>query len=168
MLYVLLEGLDDERFFEKVMRPHLEEKYGQVFTWQYSSRNKEKIRDFIKTIKCMGCHMVFLADNDENPAGQRLQKVLQKFPLLAEDDVFVVVKEIESWYLAGVSPELPGFCQKASPVSTDDICKELFSGFFKDLPRSEIMLSILNQFDLESAKAKNQSLRDFCGHYIDS
>lgn len=53
MLVILVEGEDDERFFEKVIKPLLQERYSEVKLWKYPRKKFEKRKSFIKSIKRM-------------------------------------------------------------------------------------------------------------------
>ena len=47
-LYIWVEGEDDERFFEKIMKPKLQKKYNFIETIRYAKLKKEKIDNFLK------------------------------------------------------------------------------------------------------------------------
>lgn len=166
MIYVILEGLDDRRFFDNVLRPYFDGHYGNMYAWEYSSKPKEKIKNFVNTIRSRGLPLIFLADNDENQDGAKIDKILTKYPFLKSEDIFVVVKEIESWYIAGVNEDFEFLLKQSLPRETDDICKERFRSFFKDVPRSELMISILENYNLELARSKNSSLHHFLESYF--
>ena len=49
-LFVLVEGGDDERFFESVARPMFEKAYDIVQFWQYSQKKKAKVNNFLNNL----------------------------------------------------------------------------------------------------------------------
>lgn len=59
-LFIWVEGEDDARFFEKIMEPKLQKKYDVVETIRYASLKKEKIDNFLKSIKAMGAEYIFV------------------------------------------------------------------------------------------------------------
>jgi len=38
LLYILLEGDDDERFFKKIVKPLLQRRYSTIKCWKYSQK----------------------------------------------------------------------------------------------------------------------------------
>ena len=62
IIYFLVEGNDDERFIKKIITPYIKRKY-EVKIIKYSRMRKEKIFNFIKSIKSTGDYF-FLADLD--------------------------------------------------------------------------------------------------------
>ena len=121
MLYVLLEGDDDERFFEEVIKPIYLEKYDHVQLWKYSQKKKERVNQFLNSVKAMQAagmvDTLLVADLDDSPCvTDRKERVLSRFRALEgklESEtgpgfptrVLIVCKEIEGWYLAGLSDE---------------------------------------------------------------
>ena len=80
----------------------------------------------------------------------------------------IVCKEIESWYLAGLS-DIEG---KRMGIATDlhhadHLTKEQFLGLMphRYSSRAEFMLEILRVFDHETARSKNSSFRYFMQKY---
>ena len=184
ILYVLLEGYDDVRFFEGVIEPIFAEQYDYVHFWTYSQQKKEKVNDFLNSIRAMQtdglADSLLVADLDESPCvTDRKERVFSTFralegnvgavaSLLFATEVLIVCKEIESWYLAGLSDTS---CQRigisVSFSSTDQITKEQFDrlnpGRFKT--RIQFMEAILQSFDLETARSQNRSFQYFMRKY---
>jgi len=101
-LYIFVEGNDDERFFNKVLVPKFKEKYDYVKLIKYARWKKESVNNYIKSIKAMGADYIFVADINNSPCitakKERIQSIYKK---IDNDKIIVVIKEIESWYLAG-------------------------------------------------------------------
>ena len=184
ILYVLLEGDDDVRFFEEVIKPICAEQYDHVHLWSYSQQKKEKVNDFLNSIRAMQtdglADSLLVADLDQSPCvTHRKMRILSTFRTLERNvgavasfhsptEVLIVCKEIESWYLAGLSD---AGCKRigisTSFSDTDHITKEQFdeimpSGF---KTRIAFMEAILQSFDLETARAKNRSFQYFMRKY---
>ena len=177
-LYILVEGGDDARFFERVVRPMFENEFGHVQLWQYSQQEKEKVNTFLDSIRAMQAagiaDLIIVADLDESPCvTDRKERILSGFRSLsagqspgqpsgpyASTRILIVCREIDSWYLAGLNDEE---CNRmglpATLDNTDYISKEQFLRLMPDRfdSKAEFMLEILQVFDHETARSKNTS-----------
>ena len=62
-LYIFVEGADDARFFGDAVKPKFEEKYNWVEIISYANMKKEKVKNFLKSIKAMSdSSYLFIAD----------------------------------------------------------------------------------------------------------
>lgn len=82
---------------------------------------------------------------------------------ISVDRIIVVVKEIESWYIAGLDN---GACKELglhSFTSADNITKEKFNDMMpkKFDSRIDFMVEILKRFSVETAVRKNKSFDYF-------
>ncbi|MBT9174945.1 MAG: hypothetical protein DDT22_00611 [candidate division WS2 bacterium] len=66
-LFILVEGEDDIRFFEKIIAPKQRENYNLVQTIRYAVTKKEKIDNFLKSIKVMGADYIYVIDINNSP-----------------------------------------------------------------------------------------------------
>ena len=66
-LWVLLEGNDDERFFERVMKPLFGNAYDFVRPWQYAQKQTKKVKAFLQSIKSMNSDYFFWGDINRLP-----------------------------------------------------------------------------------------------------
>ena len=66
-LFILVEGLDDERFFEYALKQHFDKKYDHVQITRYAHMKNEKIRNLLKSIKAMHSDYLFVADINNSP-----------------------------------------------------------------------------------------------------
>ncbi|MDI6782651.1 MAG: hypothetical protein QME64_00975 [bacterium] len=162
-LFIWVEGEDDERFFEKIMEPKLQKMYNFVETRRYASLKKEKIDNFLKSIKAMGAEYIFVIDINSSPCvTAKKQETQNKLRNIDGDRIIVVIKEIESWYLGGLdNTESRKFGIPTSYSVTDNITKEQFNSLIpkKFDSRIDFMLEILKIFSIEIAKQKNKSFR---------
>lgn len=161
-LFVWVEGDDDERFFKNVLKPKLQKKYDTVQITKYATLKKEKIDNFIKSIKAMEAYYIYVTDINNSPCvTAKKQEETQKLRNIDEDRIIVVIKEIESWYLAGLSNGVSVKRKIRTFDSTDSITKEQFNGLIlnKFHSRIDFMLEILDSFSIETAKQKNRSFR---------
>ena len=185
-LYILVEGGDDARFFERVVRPMFEDEFGHVQLWQYSQQEKEKVNKFLDSIRAMQgggiADLIIVADLDESPCvTDRKERIPSGFRSLSAGQspgqptgpfsstrILIVCREIESWYLADLNDEE---CKRLGLTTTidntDRISKEQFLDLMPDRfdSKSEFMLEILRVFDHETARSKNSSFRYFMQKY---
>lgn len=169
-LYILLEGNDDERFFEVIIKPRLSSRYDLIHVWQYAQQPSRRTKNFLKAIKAMNSDYFYLRDINNHPcvtAG--IESVKRRYEARIDVDyVLVVIKEIESWYLAGLNDKS---CKELGfPIfnKTDNIDKEQFN---KQIPkgyisRIDFMVEILKRFSVETAIQKNNSFAYFFNKFI--
>jgi hypothetical protein len=170
LLFILIEGDDDERFFESVVKPFLQERYSAIRFWQYAEENEKRKVNFIKSINSMKADYICIGDIDDVPCiTAKKEKITDDFSKkITVDRIAIVIKEIESWYLAGldetVSKKL-GIRKKIK--TTDNITKEHFNQLIpKKMPRPEFMLKILENYDVEVADGKNRSFGYFLNKWM--
>ncbi len=162
-LYIWVEGPDDERFFNRIVLPILSTKYDSIKVIQYAKETLTWRKNFIKSMIAMEADYIFVADVDSASCiTAKKEKIKHDLPNINDNKIIVVIKEIESWYLAGLSKtaykEIGISKYKGS---TNDLTKEEFNNLvpkkFKD-SRIDFMQEILQLFDVEIAKDKNISL----------
>jgi len=64
---VLVEGPDDERFVDAVIRPILEKHYDYVQTWRYAREKTERTKNYLRSIRAMKADYLFLKDINTSP-----------------------------------------------------------------------------------------------------
>lgn len=164
-LFIWVEGPDDSLFFERVLKPRLKSVYDEVDIINYRNSTKAYCRRFIHSIKAMNADYIFLTDIDENPCiTRKKEKILGTRPYLSDSDVIVVVKEIESWFLAGLCDDDACRLKVRTFKSTENVSKEIFDGFIprKFDSRTDFMLELLKCFSFDDARTKNKSFDYFC------
>jgi len=98
----------------------------------------------------------------------RKRKVKQHYPGLKDREIMVVSKEIESWYLAGLTADGETALKVKCPASTDDLAKEDLdrlrpSRFDSDL---DFLLELLKSFDPPMACKRNRSFEYFHSRFL--
>lgn len=168
LLFIFVEGDDDERFFNRILSPKLQEKYDTVKIIRYATMKKEKVDNFIRSIKAMGAEYIYVTDIDNSPCvTAKKEETQKKHPNIDKDKIIVVIKEIESWYLAGLDDKA---CKqlkiKMNFDNTDNITKEKFNSLIpRSTSRIDFMSEILKNFSIEIAKQKNTSFQYFVEKY---
>ena len=169
-LYVFVEGTDDERFFERIVKPRLESNYDHIDIIQYAQDTDKKLRSFLLSVRGIeGADLIWVCDNDSAQCvTKRKQDAKRCLPAIADNPIVVVVMKIESWYLAGLDAEGSRALGVKNQARTDDITKEMFSKIRPNRVKSnrEFMLTILEHFCMETAQHKNRSFRYFCRKFL--
>lgn len=174
LLWVLIEGPDDENFFKNVIKPKILLKYDSVKFWKYTGKSNIAIDNFLKSIKDMNkdgdidSDYMFVKDLDSSTGIKtKKQKLLKVYKKLDVDKIIFVVFEIESWYLAGVCPKTAKRLRIICPSCTENTTKECFNKIIpKKIDRKCFMLEILSSYNLDVAITKNKSFEYFINTYL--
>lgn len=161
ILHVLLEGRDDERFFEKIFQAKLSK--FRIKKYLYATRSKEHNKSYIETLNRGGLEYIVFADLDSPNAcyGKSKRAIKRKIPNVDESRIAVVSAEIESWYLAGIGHADAKKIGIKYQSSTDCITKEEFDALMPARfdSRNDSMAEILKSFKVQTAKSQNESFR---------
>lgn len=168
-LFIWVEGSDDKRFFEKIIEPKFQIVYNFIEMIEYSTLKKEKIDNFLKSIKAMGADYLFISDINNSPCVTiRKQKIQNQLKNIESDKIIIVIKEIEGWYLAGLPDSEAAKLNMKPYRDTDSITKEQFNHLKPDMfdSRIDFMLEILKIYSIQNAKKKNISFKYFIDKFI--
>lgn len=168
MLFIWAEGPDDDRFFDKILKPIFEKRYDAVKIINYAVMDKQRIKQLLRSIKEMNADYIFLADIDLVPCIiLKKQKIKNRHRSLDEARIVIVIKEIESWYLAGLDDKDCKPLKLGTFAATDTITKQQFDQLKpkKFDSRIDFMLEILKCFSIPTAKRKNKSFKYFAEKY---
>ncbi|KKK41318.1 hypothetical protein LCGC14_2735510, partial [marine sediment metagenome] len=162
---IFLEGDDDKRFFEKILKPFFSNFYPDyIFNIIRYRANKsdEIIKNYIKSFRDDEWKFFFLRDFDRGPCYSEIfNKTIECFEQLEEDEIFIVCKSIEGWYLAGVNDIF--LRERGVNEHFEDTEKISKFGLKRLFPRgttmTTIMINMLKDYDINIAIEKNQSLR---------
>lgn len=170
-LYILLEGNDDERFFNRVLLPYFEARGFSVRIWKYACEKRKTTIQFLKSLRSQGLGFIFVRDIDSATSVRaKKEELVRIYEGLTRERIAVVVMEIESWYLAGADGELlkryginPAFF-----ASTDALTKEGFNRLIpRRIPRVVFMQEILRRFHIEQARERNRSFQYFTDRWME-
>jgi hypothetical protein len=91
-----------------------------------------------------------------------------KFKTADATQIFVVIKEIESWYLAGLDDVGCKTLGLAPVGDTDNLSKEQFDALqpARFDSRVDFLIEITKLFSVERAENKNKSFRYFAGKFL--
>ncbi len=167
-LYIFVEGNDDELFFKKVMLPLFLKQYSDVEIFKYAQWKRQKVELFIQSIITLNYDYIFTADIDLLETVNDKKKIIRsRFGNLDNSKISIVIKEIESWYLAGCTEEMSAVLNIRIPPNTNNITKEDFNEICHHTYRSRIdfMYELLKNFSYDTAKDKNESYKYFVNFY---
>ncbi len=169
LLYIMVEGPDDKRFFERIVEPQIGRHFRSVSIVQYSGWPPKKRKQFLNAVQAMPANYLYVADNDGSPCvSVKKKKLLSIVDNLNLNLIAIVIEEIESWYLAGVNENDSKILGLSLPGNTDKVNKEKFRSlrpkrFETDV---EFMLELLNLFSMDAARKKNKSFDYFYRKYL--
>ena len=175
-LYIFVEGTDDERFIDKIIKPMLQKSYHHIKIIRYASLKSIVIEGYIKTCKQQNSSdYIFICDldtigNQSLCVTLKKQKVQNDYGKYIELEKIAVVKEeIESWYLAGITPENMAKFKIKAFEETESIKKEDFEKMIPKnfISKTEFMVEILKTYSIDKATDYNASLSYFKRKFID-
>lgn len=163
-LMIWVEGDDDELFFGTIIKPILSGHYDCIEIRQWGQMKKDKIKDLFSSFKSMNVDYWFVSDINNSPcitAKKNKLKITYRF--MDEDRIIVVRKEIEGWYLGGVSEEKCKKYKFKQFKTTDHIGKEEFNAMIPKsfTSRTDYMIELLKDYSKPVAMRKNQSFKYF-------
>ena len=167
-LFILVEGDDDVRFFGRIVKPLFAGPYDSVEIVPYASTKREKVSRFIKSIRLMKQDYIFVADIDsEYSVRDKKQILYYRYSEVDGKDIIIVIREIESWYLAGLDNAAGNRLGITVPPTTDEVTKEDFNALIPNRfsSRIDFMFEALKYFSIQIATSKNQSFSYFIHHY---
>jgi hypothetical protein len=163
-LWLFVEGPDDTRFIRGIIRPLLEGTFDDIRIVEYSNLAREKIYKFLQSAKSTPyADYFFLQDINSSPCiAFKKKSIYNRYNKRVDNArTVVVIKEIESWYLAGLDERACIKLKVKHLLQTNTFTKEDFA---KIIPRkfdssNDFMIEILKFFSVDTAKLKNSS---FC------
>jgi len=170
-LYIFVEGDRDEDFFERIVKPRLVDRYNKIIIIKYAQKRIEYINSYIRSILSMNADYIFIADIDNSPCKTaKKEELRRRFRNLEQNKIIIVVKEIESWYLAGLDEKACGELRIRCFDNTDSITKEDFRHIYSNSIHSgrsiiDFYLDIIKNYDIDIAKRKNRTFRYFCNKF---
>ncbi len=180
-ILIYVEGLDDKRFFDKIIKPKFEELgYDNVFVDDFGGdKYKGKCKDideFIKDIKIINSKpgriydYIFVVDLGQFPdVLSRKNSISSRIQHVENDDIELVIVEIESWYLAGLDRNSSKKHGLPNYKNTNKLTKQTFRDAIpRKFKKREIFFKskILDDFNFENAIVKNDSFKQFYNKFL--
>ncbi|NTW49436.1 MAG: hypothetical protein HGB19_06890 [Chlorobiales bacterium] len=167
-LFIWVEGHDDILFFNKIIRPIFRRRYDVVEVRQYAQMKKHKLEKLLLSLEELQADCLVVADIDFHPCvTSKKQYLSYRFPSVPPEKFVVVIQEIESWYLAGLTANRSKTLGVAPVRSTNQITKEIF---IELKPRNHtklgFMLEILKRYSIHTATQRNGSFKYFMNKHL--
>ncbi len=172
-LTILVEGNRDETFIDSIIAPILISKgnYIKISVFKYAKINKAEIVRYINGLKAIREDILCLADINSAPniSQKKTALNLYKIGVFCDENIIVVIKEIESWYMAGMNDK----CCKKLGISkfdnTNTLNKEEFHVAISKSrfrPKLSCCIEILRNYDIATAISKNKSFNYFYENFL--
>lgn len=178
-LLILLESDYDQIFFEKILLNFFEKKFDETQLVLYARIHPKTIEKIIKAYLDLGFDFIIFCDLDNaNCYPSKKEEIEARFNLGEKEKILIVIKEIESWILAGVIKEvLYDVGTNKRIVTKMGVHKKGFTtdcvyskDFDKLKPRGMskrlFVLRILAFFNIKKAKQRNTSFLYFFNKYL--
>lgn len=173
-LHILHEGIHDKKFFETFLKNDLLTATECKKLKPYKYKTDASAQKYIKTIKSRGDKFLIFGDADFQNTGTLKPKnytelhkhFCSKFAVKTNCNklVFVVVEEIESWYLAGFDKI---FCKKNNVkyhANTENVTAEIFAKSRIRPEQTEDQFRnwlLKNNYSVTEASKRNKSFKRF-------
>lgn len=168
-IYIFVEGNDDELFFKTIIAPMLEKQYRSVEIIKFAQMKKVKIEQFIFSINTLKFDYLLFSDIDyHRSVNQKKKYIKERFSNIDDELMYVVIKEIESWYLAGLNDSTCRELQISVFKNTNEVVKEEFNLLYhrKFKSRIDFMLEVLKNYSISTAIKKNDSFAFFADNIL--
>ncbi len=168
-LYIFVEGNDDSLFFSSLVVPVILNKYDAVEIIQYAQMKRDKVNRFLDAIVAFGADYLVIADmDDEINIQHKKRKIQSNFSNVLLNKIIVVITEIESWFISGLSNEKTLEWGISSFDRTELVTKEIFNKLYgrKFHSRLDFMQELIKYYDYELASKKNISFNFFYDTYM--
>jgi hypothetical protein len=140
-----------------------------VIIWKYSGKTNKKINSMLSSIKQMNAEYIFIRDMDDNPCiTQSKEHVISTGKNVDIKRIIIIEKEIECWYIAGLSSTASKQLKISYTGRSDMINKERFNQLIpkKYSSRLDFMIDILEHFSVSTAKRRNRSFQYLLDDYL--
>jgi len=167
-IFFFVEGPDDARFFKSVIQPHLINHFDDIRVVEYQRMSKtQKLYRFIRSVKSIPfANYYFIKDINSAPCiSEKKRDTYKNYNNRIESEkIIIVVREIESWYVAGLDERACNDFGIRHAPNTDTLTKEQFNLLIPETygSRTDFMIEVLKSFSIETAKTKNRSFQYFC------
>lgn len=162
-VFLWVEGQDDVLFAKRILKPIFKGYFQRVEIRQYAQIKAKKLQQLILAIREIGDTNIVFADFDNHPCiTSKKNYVNYRFRYVPYSFMFIVIQEIEGWFLAGLSVRESRKVGVRSLPTTNHITKEHFIELKpKTGTRLKFMHNILNHYNIQVAQKKNKSF-----HYL--
>jgi hypothetical protein len=164
-----VEGVDDEDFFSHVGKPAKEGTYDYVSVHRYAHVPTPKVNAMLRGFRRNGWDYLFVCDLNDSPCvSQKKATVIQRYPSLAPEEILVVKKEIESWYVGGLDEAAAAELSIEAWPATEGVSKEMLKARLgrRGLPMKVFLRRALAKFSSSLCAERNSSFRYFRSKHL--
>jgi len=169
-LALFVEGADDRRFVERVLRPRMKKAtYSALMPIEYAQMEDSDVNGLVSGFNASteSFDYLFLTDRDTHQDITACKRhICRKYPAVKPENVVMVCAEIESWYVAGLTPsKLAALGIRFTERTTDTLTKERFNAAMPLAYRKSrrvFLIKMLDSFTVSTAKGRNASFKSFC------
>lgn len=171
MLFIFIEGDYDVLFFETICVPKLSKRYDYIKPVLYANEptNPSKyIERFIRSLRGMEADYIFVQDiNNARCVTELKSEIKTRIKNIDTNRILAVIKEIESWYKAGLDKASCRSLGIRYHSTTNNFVKEQLKGLMpkRFVSYKDFLVEILKYFSTAVAKQKNQSFHYFLKKY---
>jgi hypothetical protein len=163
----LVEGDDDKKFFERIISPQIKKYYQDVLIRKHIGWTINERTTMISDFQKKSADIFVISDFDKSSCiTNKIDKVRTDYNIPVEVKIFIVKKEIESWYLAGINDFLLNKHSIQEFNDTENLSKKFLNTLSKrNGSLLEFKLKILNNYSLKTGISKNSSLK-YCSEEL--
>lgn len=173
ILNILVEGSQDEYFVERIVKPWLisKGKCKDINTFMYARRKREIVENYIEATLEKEEEILCLTDSTHAPciSGRIEDLINNEIGHFDRKAIIVAVKEIESWYLAGVDYQCCRRLRIEYVPKTENVKKEGFHSIIarsKYRNRQACKAEMLRNFNIQLASERNASFNRLYRKYL--
>jgi hypothetical protein len=159
--YIYVERDDDVLLFGRVITPLVEKTNARVVIRSYRQLRNSDVKNKLVALASSGWKRLLVGDMNDSPSiPERKRKLNRIYGPLADDEILIVEKEIEGWYLAGLTEARRNEIGIARvPNDFEKIIKEVFREFIPKMfaSRADFLLEILKNYSVETAMKNSGS-----------
>ncbi|MFW6173008.1 MAG: hypothetical protein ACOC1X_02130 [Promethearchaeota archaeon] len=165
LVLILVEGRDDVKFFNEIIKPRFEKKSDDthVLVREHAQEPNPVTDRILKNFHKMGADFIYVCDLNDKPCVTSKKMVVDnELKNVEQEKILIVVKKIECWYLAGLTKTNAKKLKIKLPTySTDNITKDQFNSLVskKFDYRIDAMAEILKYYSVKQAKKRNKSFK---------
>jgi len=167
ILYLLVEGKDDELFCERLLSRCFSKVFDDIRIIQWAEKSAGTVNKLLLSFQDKEYPYIFFGDFRRLCITGTKQDLAHIYEALDLSQILVVVKEIEGWYIAGLDDAA---CERLGIPRmnrTDDLGKKRFMSMMPARYETviEFMLAIIDEYSFEVARSKNASLSHLLDKY---
>ena len=171
VIYAILEGDDNERFINKVIKPELEKKHSRVKVYKCAQTARIDLEKFVNLLNKSDTAYIFLSDMDRAPCYTKKKEWIKSKTVKNVNGarIAIVKTEIESWYLAGLDRHSAKSLKIRHFSTTEHISKEDFNKISeKYASKIDCVTAILQKFSIDVAKIQMNRSNIFAKNFFNS